>query len=302
MRSVIRKKFDRWKPVERSSWTSQVFKRYNEEIERNIASYILANKYTYQTLGKNGAKWEDKINSHFTSKKTDEKLFEGLKEWSDSFNNFNKWVNINVIMAISSNFETYLASIVLLALKSNPGTLFGSSRSIDGLSILKKGTFDKLDYNKIVETVTKGDWNSRIASFKKIFGNAPIILDAKLSELEQIRKLRNQVGHSFGRDINESRTHSVKKIIELDSISIERVQRYQRILWSCAKDIDEYLLNEHIGNFQFILFYHNLYPKLSIKSHINERANWLKDEIGHSGVASIHKPYYRDLVNYYENL
>jgi hypothetical protein len=54
-------------------------------------------------------------------------------------------VNLNVILTTVSNLETYLASVMAMALESDPGAVLGVSKAIDGASVLKhkrEGIFD----------------------------------------------------------------------------------------------------------------------------------------------------------------
>lgn len=305
-RAVRRQKlepiFSRWAPRESSSWAFQVFNSYNTELESMFWSYITSNQYVYSNLKRNGAKWEDLPTKHFRFPGKEFELFDNLEDWSNEFGNFDNWTNLNVLMAISSTFETYLATIVSIALQSDPGVLLGSSKSVDGIFVLKYGSFDKLDYEAFITSCTKGDWTSRISSYKKIFGFVPAELDKQVSDLEAIRKLRNRVGHAFGRDIAESRNHAVKKIIPMDRLSRERVIKYQTSIWKVAKAIDKHLLTTHIGEFQALNFYHKLVPTLPMAAHVNQRAIIFKKKIGQSGVQTIAKEYCNALASFYESI
>lgn len=299
---IIDRNFSRWVPNEKSTWIFQVFQKYNEELEKSLWSYHPASKKVYKTLKKDEASWTDTATKHFDFDDKKDEIFKDLKDWSNSFNQFDNWVNLNVIMSISGNFETYIASVVSLALKSNPGILFGASKIVDGISILKNGTATKLDFEPQVLLCTKGDWSSRTSAFEKIFGHLPDILKRKISQLEQIRKLRNKVGHSFGRDIDEARKHIFKNIIPTESLSREKTYQYQKLLWSIAKSIDIYLLENHIGTYQALSFYHLQYQAMRKDIHPNIRATDFKKIVGRTGVQPASKQFYKDLVNYYETL
>jgi hypothetical protein len=299
---LVEKKFSRWVPNEKSTWVFQVFQKYNEELEKNLWSYRPVSKKIYQVLKKDGANWEDPVTNHFNFSDKREKEFKNLKDWSNSFNNFDNWVNLNVIMSISANLETYIASAISLALKSNPGLLFGASKMVDGVSILKNGIEQKLEFEPQIVLCTKGDWSSRIAAFEKIFGHVPEILSRNISSLEQIRKLRNKIGHSFGRDITEAREHVFKRIIPTENLTRERTYKYQSLLWSTAKTIDVYLLENHIGTYQSLSFYHLQYQKMRKDVHPSVRAVDFKKIVGRTGVQPASKKFYKDLVEFYEHL
>src|SRR5690606_3977391 len=108
---------------------------------------------TYKHLKNNNASWTDFASDHLMFEvPKGEEIFKNLKGWSDTYNQFENWINLNSLLAISSNFETYLSTIVSLSLESDPGVLFNSSKSIDGISLPKKGA----NNSKLEEDVIKG--------------------------------------------------------------------------------------------------------------------------------------------------
>lgn len=294
--------FDRWNTKMNSTWALQVFHKYNDELNNMIWADKAARLLVYQTLGKNNAKWTDKAYIHLKfDVPAGEEVFENLKEWSIAYNQFHNWNNLNSLMAISSNFETYLSTVVTLALESDPGVLFQSSKSIDGIEILKKGGTRNIFVDEVITSITKGDWNARISAFNKIFGNIPPILDTFRGELEKIRTLRNKIGHAFGRDINESRNHEIKNILKMENLSDTALKKYQRTICNVAKAIDQFLLKNHIGEFQTLSFYHRIYSEMNKEVHPSVRAMILKKKLGKLGDIS-GKEFCKGLVAYYESL
>lgn len=294
--------FNRWKPILKSTWSFQVFNKYNDEINNFLWANKAVTKQTYVNLHNSNAKWEDLPSNHliFDVPKGQE-TFKSLKEWSDTYNNFNNWTNLNALLALSSNLETYLATVINLALDSDPGVLFESSKSIDGIVLLKHNAKRNKFQEEIITSITKGDWNSRTSSFEKVFGQIPFELKNNIGNLEKIRTLRNKIGHSFGRDIEESRKHEVKDILQMEKLSDSKLKKYQYAILDSVKSIDKYLLLNHIGEFQRIAFYHRLYPTLKKELHRSERAIILKKELGKYGDTS-GKVFCKGLVNYYEEL
>jgi hypothetical protein len=69
-----------------------------------------------------------------------------------------------------------------------------------------------------------------------------------------------------------------------------------------AKSIDVHLFFTHIGEYQAIRFYHELYPSLRKDVHSSERAMTFKKEIGRFGAVPPGKLFCKELVEYYENL
>lgn len=295
--------YDRWTCAEPSTWPFQVFKKYNEEFERMFWSHVTSAKFAYGQLGKLKAKLTDPVEKYFDLSEMDkEDVYKDVKDWSSAFNMFDNWVNLNGLMAISANLETYMASVIKLALESDPGVLIDAPKGVDGIYLLKYGRQDKLKCDAEIVACTKGDWGSRITAYERIFGSAPKILREKCGDLDAVRRIRNNLGHSFGRDIAESRKHGVKKIIPMEVVSRKRAVRYKRLIWSTAKLIDMHLLKSHIGDYQAINFYHQIYSELQHGAHASVRAMSLKKAIGRSGAAPRSKLNCKSIVDYYESL
>lgn len=299
--------FSRWKAREKYSWPFQVFQKHNKELSEMYMAQIASHAYIYKELGKT-ADWKDSITKHFLLE--DEVIgyvFEDLKSWSNSYNSFDNWVNLNCIMAMSSNFETYLSTVIKLALESNPGVLFGATTKIDGAEILKYGKKELFNFDDRVISCTKGVWGSRVNAFEKIFESCPEILRDNISLLEKIRKLRNNVGHSFGRDIEMSRNHDVIDIVKMEKLTREKTIKYQKLIFGISKQIDNQLMSEHIGEYQALYFYHNLRPSLKHDDEIYERqignhAAVLKKSLGRYGATLAGKVFCRGLIKHYESL
>lgn len=291
--------FSRWESKEKSTWVFQVYKSYDNEIRKNLVSFFAAADFTYKMLGKNGAKWNDRVSNHMQAS---DLTFNNLKEWSDSFNNYKNWSNQNLIMGISSNFETYFSTVVSLAIKSNPGILFGTPKIIDGIDVLKNGKYSTLNIDNYVMSVTKGDWNSRVLNFEKIFGEVPQEMKDNVKILEDIRRIRNNIGHAFGRDIEESRKHIKKTVLPTEKISKNKALKYRQLTFDIAKSIDLFLLKNHIGEFQVLQFYHELYQTLSKNGHYGNRAFQLRKKIGATAVRPLGKTFCHEVVKYYEEI
>jgi hypothetical protein len=276
--------FDRWKPRGRTSWAWRVFKKHNSELLGIYASLDASKNFTYKMLGKNDAKWQDLPSLHFEfTKPWVPEKFQNLKEWSDSFNALDNWINLNALVAISSALETFIATIIPLAIESDVGVLYGTPRRIDGIEIIKHGKDKPFDFEKIIELCTKGTWQSRLNSYEKVFGKVPKYLVGKISELEKIRILRNNISHSFGRDIEASRKKGELTTLPIDKLSRKRFMKFQEIVWKSAKAIDAHLFNVHIGEYYALLFYHELYQSLDKTVHQSMRAISLKKAIGRHG-------------------
>lgn len=299
-------KFDRWNNREERTWPYHIFQKYSLELEKMMQSHFTSTKYLYSDLASKGANWTDDVNTHFTfdnSKKSG--LYSDLEDFSTAYNQYDNWSNLNALMAISSNLETYMATVISLALESDPGILLNSTMQIDGAKPLKYNEHRKDIYENYVISCTKGDWSSRSSSYQKIFGYLPNAIKDNIGMLDKIREVRNNVGHALGRDIKESRKHGVLTILPITKLTRERLSIYKQLIWKVTKEIDQHLLTTHIGEYQIIHFYHEQYTLLSTEKNLTIRANNFKKMVGKFGDQNAGIPgklFCKELVNYYEAL
>lgn len=298
MHSTIQ--FSRWEHIQNNTWPFKVYKQYNEELSRMIWADKFAHQFTYKQLALSKADWEDTPSKHFIVPSHNNN-FETLKDWSNGYEELQNWIYLNCVMAMSAFFETYLNSVVTLAIESDPGVLLGAPHQIDGTILLKNGSLRKEVYTERVNECTKGTWTVRCNAFSSIFGTIPPLLKSNIALLDQIRTLRNKVGHAFGRDIEQSRSIDINKIQPAERVSQKRVIKYLRDLFNIVKSIDDFLLNNHIGEYQSILAYHKCYPTLNKDIHINLRADLFKKNYGKNDV-TIGKTFCRGLAKYYESI
>ncbi len=295
--------FTRWVSRERSTWPLQVFRKYNHELNLLYCAHLASSANVYAHLGSVGAEWNDRAEKHldFLAAKERVTLFGNLKDWSESANVFENWVRLNVIVAIASNLETYMAAVIQLAIDSDPGLLIGASKAVDGVSLLKRDV-TQIGAEAVITDCTRGSWSSRVAAYSGAFGEAPKRLFENISELDAMRRLRNDVGHAFGRDIERARMHGTKEIIPMQPLSKQRADKLQNIAMETAKAIDSHLLRHHVGEYQAVHFYHKMFPALRKDVHGNQRAVFLKKELGRFKAQLAGKTFCNALVAYYEAL
>ena len=138
--------YSRWMPSHKNSWPYRIFNQYNTELNRIVMAYTSANKFTYSKLKSDGATWNDKAFKFLYTNNNNEIT---IKNWSDTFNQFDNWVRLNELLAVSAYFETYLSAIISLSFESDPGLLIGSKHGIDGIKLFKDGTSSKKKTLKI---------------------------------------------------------------------------------------------------------------------------------------------------------
>ncbi|AZI51793.1 hypothetical protein L2D04_08435 [Pantoea agglomerans] len=293
--------FDRWTPQSKSSWAWSVFKKHNNELLRMIIAFENSYKYTFSNLGASKANLSDSPELHFKFKnKNDIEKFGDLNEWVNSYNQLENWVNLNALVSLMSNLETYMATIIPLAVESDIGVLYGLPNRIDGIEIVKHNQKKPHGIEEIVTSCTKGTWGSRVGSYKKIFDKAPKYLEGHISELDKMRNLRNNVAHAFGRDIESAREKTSITILPSNKLSREKLMHYQSIVWKATKAIDAHLYNFHIGEYSRILFYHELQGDIDSSLHTGQKVMMLKKAIGRFGATPAGKAFCKGLIEYYD--
>lgn len=290
----------RWTPSHKKSWPYRIFNQYSAELNRIVMAYTSARKFTYEDLKQKGAMWGDKASKYLYTHNNDEIT---IKNWSDTFNQFDNWVRLNELLAVCAYFETYLSAIISLSFESDPGLLIGSKHSIDGIKILKEGhKFKKDDFKDKIMNCTKGDWNSRISYMSSLFGIVPESFNTYKPQLEKMRNLRNKIGHAFGRDIELSRDYSLIKINNMESLKTSAFLKYQKMIKRLASDLDDLLMNNHIGNFQPLYYYHKHYSSFKELINNKEKMKALKKSIGKNTEETYSKDFCLWVVEYYDEL
>lgn len=292
--------FDRWNAQASTTWAYTVFLKYDSELTRVGAAHYTASKFVYKALGKSGAVWSDAPQNKFGFADDEVDRYSSIEEWSDQYNAFDNWTNLNSLLTLASNFETYLAAVVRLSLASDPGVVLGLPKSIDGVKMLKMGNEDRTPTDEIVEACTRGDWGQRLSAFSQNFGELVSFRNAH-SDLEFIRTVRNEVGHAFGRDIDQARRHGQVKKIQIRTLNHQRLRNLQRHLRNIVRDIDSFLLKNHIGEYEVIDFF-SKQPKKYKRYELHQRTALFKKAIGHYGAGPRGKVFCSGLIRYWDAL
>lgn len=293
--------FDRWTPVYDRSLPYRVFKAYDDELFSYITSLERGCGYIYSHLNADGAVWESSAYD-FGLNESDEK--QTVKEWSEKSHKFKNWVRLSFLMSCCSYFENYIASIIKEALESDPGLMIGYSHSVDGIKLLK---YDQPLTNKSIEPIitncTKGEWQSRLTYLNRLSKNIPPILNDSISELEKMRRLRNDFGHAFGRDIERSQNYFEPTVSPIKSLSKERFNKFHYIIRNIVRELDIAFMNNHIGNFEPLLQFHTIYPSIQ-ELNKDIQTERLKDTLYRERkiTQGTNKNFCRALIDYYTNM
>ena len=246
--------YDRWKPIRPLSWPCKLYLKHKEEHKQMYWSFRCSSKYTFKILGKTGARRTDLAQNHFEVKDNEVTI----QDWQDSYHKFSNWTNLNQVLAQAACLETYIASILRLAFDSDPGIIAEASHHIDGVRQLKFGnSIDKQIIEFYITNCTKGTWQSRINSINNLFGYTFNSFADNCGDLENLREIRNNVGHAFGRPISQSHNYGSPIVKPMIKVSEKKVIKYFKIITDCVVELDKYVMQNHIGNFQEFHYLHN---------------------------------------------
>jgi hypothetical protein len=294
--------FDRWIAVEPRTWSLIVFLGYDRELIKSWETFHTSRDFTYKGLKAADAQWGDKPTKHFKTTVHANARCETLKEWSDAFNVFGNWINLSVALTLASNLETYLASVVRLSLDSDPALLLGTSKAVDGATVLKYGHRQNISVSELIEQCTKGTWSSRLSALESMFGKSVAPLQAIHGSLEELRKFRNRFGHAFGRDIEKARAIAQLELQPVQNLSREKVEKMRSQIVAAVRKVDSNLLNNHIGDYEILVYLSRLQVNFKDGLNAGQRAANLKKSIGGYGAKLRGKKYCNELVKYWDSL
>lgn len=290
--------FDRWSSPFPHSLPYRIFKESDNEVRSLVISYETSFSFVCSNLSKFGATWES---SAYDYGLTDNNKVLTVKQWVKNSKEFANWMRLSLLMSMCSNVETYMASIIRESIESDPGIIMGVPHQIDGIKLLKSG--NKVDENVIADHIkkcTKDTWSSRLCNIEKQFGAMPVIAN-NIKHLEDIRNLRNTVGHAFGRNIEKSQQYNRIEIDPMERLSVKRYNKHITLLFDIVQEFDKIVTNNHIGCFEIILQYHKMYE--SIK-HLGkgDQVNKLKETLNIEKNTGVSKELCRGVYIYYNNL
>lgn len=291
--------FDRWNPKREHSWPYRVFRQYDDELMRLIISHESVQGYTYAHLKNDGATWES-LAKDFGLRKDDR--VQTIKQWSENYKTFGTWFRLSLLMSLNSYFETYIAAIIKECIESDPGLLFGLSHEIDGMSVLKgHKTINRDEISEKIKQCTKGTWSSRIGNMTNLFGNLPQFSGHVISRLESLRIIRNKVGHAFGRDIVNAQKYLEVSKLNMQNISVASFNKYHTLIFHLVQELDSYLVQNHIGNFEPLYHYHHLCTEFKDLDK-GEKMLRLKASLYKDKKSVYSKDFCRGIVKYYDEL
>lgn len=304
--------FERWNPRDQYSIPYAVYVAHCGELRKMYRTMISSHAYVYKSLNNDrGALWKDSPSKFFefpSEVKKTNAFFTNLKEWSVAYNDLENWTNLNALIAITGNFETYLVKIIKLSLESDVGVLYGMSHKLDGIIAIKNG--HKYDFTKEVTSCTKGEWTSRINYLNKYFGRVPSILSDNVEVLDKMRRTRNNMAHSFGRNIEAAQEiHEIGKL-KMEKLDSKKLLTYWDLIDNCVRELDKQLYREHIGEYQMLIFYNavenDIISKMDNKMiNTANKARQFRKMYGNmdkNGKIALGQNYCKGLIEYYESI
>lgn len=198
--------FDRFRPVMNRSFSLRAFNQCETEINKHFWSFKVISEYSRFIAQTEKRQNANKATADvFKASGPDAaRIPPTVSNWLEARKELENWLRLAALVSASSYLEVYLTQIIRSALMSDPLCRFGATRKLDGAVLLKAGK--ELPYSDELETITKGEWNSRLAAFVRIFGGVSAVMRSHISTLEKIRKIRNEFAHGFGRELGSGLT------------------------------------------------------------------------------------------------
>lgn len=245
--------FNRYRLFNKRTLAWRLFKRHHTHFNDIFWAHKAAKAHAYAST--RAYKREDSTDILFAFASGNPRVPNTLGSWADAYSAFDQWTQMASVIAIVGYLETYIAQVSTAALESCPSLIFGGGPKIDGAIYLKNNP--KYDLYNYVEPLVRGDWQARISAYNRLFGTCPI--EAFLTPLERLRKLRNDTGHSFGRDIGSMNFAPTWLVQNLPKIGDADFQGYLKTVESVASAIEGHLA-PIVGQYELIKVFHRWLP------------------------------------------
>jgi hypothetical protein len=267
--------FDRWNCAWERTWAFRLFRKHHTELNAVYWAHTAASNNSLKAVKSHPV---DTLASQvFPVPQADKgRLNRTLEQWQTEYKEFNNWVNLSAAVSLASYVEIYFLSVVTLSLESDPAILLGAPKAVDGAKLLK----NQKDYSYTEHSipVVKGTWQERAQAYKQYFGSIPEIFENSISELDQLRILRNGIGHTFGRPVDIYKTEKISIDPQpLQRLSRDRLKKWLGIAEAVVLDVDNHLRNTHLGSYEVIRYFHkwlkdtkhNTFDHVPFKKHLN---------------------------------
>ena len=229
----------------------RLFKRHHTHFNEIFWAHRAASKFSFSST--RPFQRTDAASVLFSLSENQTRLASTLGAWASNYSAFNRWTQLASVVAICGYLETYLAQVSTAALESRPALVFGGRAEIDGTVLLKAG--NTYDFYAHAEPIVRGNWQSRISAYSRLFGQCPFA--AEVGRLERLRGLRNDAGHSFGRDIKSMKFSESCLVQPLPKISDEDIQGFLELANTVAAATELHLGSTYVGSYEVVRLYHS---------------------------------------------
>lgn len=248
-------KFERYAMRLGSTWAYRRFRAHQTEINNLYWSFVPVAGFA-DYLARHSKVGTDTAVLFHASGPDVRHLAPKADEWRKHFREFQNWVRLAALLSAASYLEVFIRGAVTIALQSDPLVRFGRPRLMDGVTWLKHGMRD--DVETLVSPCVVGEWGRRAARYGELFGRVPAPISNNIGELDQMRMLRNSVGHAFGRNVRQSDSDLRRvRVGAPERLTEARFKRWLGLVDGIAVAIDGHLGSEHIGEFESITYYHH---------------------------------------------
>lgn len=301
--------YDRWHSPFSHSLTFKLFNQHFTELNAMYwANIPVENKIKKLVKETCDSGTEKPLDFFIVHDEDDRRIAPDFDSWDKTYNDFGNYTRLNMLMSLSSCLEVYLRSIVSMSIESKPAVIFNSEDALDGVYLLKHqknyAIFNEATYpfHHHVLSVTQGDWASRTQNYKKLFGNVPKYITDNIHQLDELRKLRNDIGHYFGRPKQKYEAplqflpeHTIR-------VSHNRLIKFFALVDCTAKEVDLHLYQNFIGSYEVLKLFTFSAP-LKVKTQdCGMQAKWLQKYIGRNTSVAVGSKYYKDLFSYYDSI
>jgi hypothetical protein len=294
--------FHRFQPVMQRSFSLRAFNQCETEINKHFWSFKVISEYSRFIAQAQKRKNANAATAHvFKASGPDAmRIPPTVSDWLEARKELENWLRLGALVSASSYLEVYLNQIVRSALMSDPLCRFGASKQLDGVILLKVGK--ELPYSEEVEAITKGEWNSRLAAFARIFGGVPSGVQSHVSTLEKVRKIRNEFAHGFGRELSVPSPSNLNTK-PIHPFSQQSFVKYIGVISKAAASLDKFLLTGFIGNFELVHYYHEWKAKpRDARDAKYDAARAFQRSLSREVSSPTNAEFCRQLVAYYNSL
>jgi hypothetical protein len=273
----------------------RLFKRHHTHFNATFWSYAAARHHAYAAT--KASVPADPASSIFPYAANNRRLNVDLGVWAENFEDFDRWSRHASVLAIAGYLEMFLAQICSAALESCPAIIFGGAREVDGLALLKARA--SYGFFSHVEPIVRGEWGARVSAYKRLFGACPF--ESRVSELERLRRVRNNAGHCFGRDIERLQRAESAIVERLERISDDRLVKFLVLAEEVATVVERQLGPAFVGAYELLRLYHTSRARIHAGVGRRERADVFSKIVNDTIGSPCGKDYGEALIAAYEN-